>query len=184
MDIDIQEGELLIATVSLLDPNFQQTVILVCRHEEENGSYGLVLNRPLATPSTLVEEMPYVDGRLYHGGPVQPERLQVLHPFGEMADGALEVLPGLWLGGNFDKLQAAFRVGAFTSEQCRFFLGYAGWARGQLAKEFAANAWIRVQGSAQLVLGETAEHLYAHAVRACGHDRPLYSHFPEDPNLN
>ena len=39
-------GQLLIATPTLRDPNFQRTVVLVCDHSEE-AAMGLVLNRPL-----------------------------------------------------------------------------------------------------------------------------------------
>src|SRR4051794_21106623 len=39
-------GQLLIATSPLKDPNFHRTVVLIVR-DDENGTFGLVLNRPL-----------------------------------------------------------------------------------------------------------------------------------------
>jgi putative transcriptional regulator len=41
-------GKLLIASKTLMDPNFVQTVILIVQHDD-NGALGLVLNRPLRT---------------------------------------------------------------------------------------------------------------------------------------
>ena len=41
-------GRLLVAAPPLVDPNFDRTVILVLEHGDE-GSLGLVLNRPSAT---------------------------------------------------------------------------------------------------------------------------------------
>ena len=41
-----QNGSLLISEPFLGDPNFERTVILLCSHDEEEGSFGLVLNRP------------------------------------------------------------------------------------------------------------------------------------------
>ena len=38
-------GQLLIASATLLDPNFQRTVVLVAEHSDE-GAMGVVLNRP------------------------------------------------------------------------------------------------------------------------------------------
>ena len=45
-------GALLVAAPSLLDPNFQRTVVLVTEHTDE-GAMGLVLNRP--TETTVAE---------------------------------------------------------------------------------------------------------------------------------
>ena len=44
-------GQLLIAMPAMADPRFAQTVIYMCAHTP-GGAMGLVLNRPLARPST------------------------------------------------------------------------------------------------------------------------------------
>jgi len=43
-------GRLLVATPVLSDPNFRRTVVLVVEHEEEQGTLGVVLNRPTQVP--------------------------------------------------------------------------------------------------------------------------------------
>src|ERR1700735_4208025 len=43
-------GCLLVATPVLTDPNFRRTVILVVEHEAEEGTLGVVLNRPTDVP--------------------------------------------------------------------------------------------------------------------------------------
>ena len=48
-------GKLLLASPTLLDPNFVRTVVLIAEHTEE-GAMGLVLNRPAA--STIAEAVP------------------------------------------------------------------------------------------------------------------------------
>ena len=45
MEIPLGKGVFLIATPALRDPNFRQTVILLCEHGPE-GALGVVLNRP------------------------------------------------------------------------------------------------------------------------------------------
>jgi len=182
--VDFQAGDLLIATVSLVDPNFQQTVVLLCAHDDDEGSYGLVLNRPISAPAELQEDYPFVAGRLFHGGPVQQDAMQMLHSFGEELSGARQVLPDLWIGGSFEILQAGLKSGVLTAEECRFFLGYAGWGRGQLAREFGAEAWIKVSATRELILSEEAEQLWARAVRKRGIEEPMYTNFPDHPNLN
>src|SRR5207237_539955 len=39
-------GQLLVATPSMGDPRFAQTVILMARHDK-NGAFGIVINKPL-----------------------------------------------------------------------------------------------------------------------------------------
>ena len=41
----MKPGALLISQPFLGDPNFERTVVLLCRHEADEGSFGLVLNR-------------------------------------------------------------------------------------------------------------------------------------------
>ena len=71
----VAKGALLVASPSLNDPNFYQTVVLILEHGAE-GTVGLVLNR--ATNMLLSEVLPGVTSlkgtthRLFAGGPVQP----------------------------------------------------------------------------------------------------------------
>lgn len=182
--VDFQAGDILIATVSLVDPNFQHTVVLLCAHDDDEGSYGLVLNHRIKAPPELQEDYPFVAGRLFHGGPVQRDAMQVLHSFGEELTGARQVLPGVWIGGSFEILQAGLQSEVLKPEDCRFFLGYAGWGRGQLAREVASDAWIKVSATRELVMSGTAEQLWAKAVRQRGAEDPMYTNFPNHPDWN
>ncbi len=69
------KGVLLVASPSLLDPNFRQTVILICDHGSA-GTLGLVLNRPTnLLLSEALSDVPSLQGTahlLFAGGPVQP----------------------------------------------------------------------------------------------------------------
>ena len=49
-------GRLLVATPMLGDPNFRRTVVLVVEHEPEQGTLGVVLNRPTEVPVGQVLE--------------------------------------------------------------------------------------------------------------------------------
>ena len=55
MDTPLGKGIFLIATPALRDPNFRQTVILLCEHGPE-GALGIVLNRP--TEMNITEVLP------------------------------------------------------------------------------------------------------------------------------
>ena len=55
---DDLSGRLLVATPLLGDPNFRRTVVLVVEDEPEEGTLGVVLNRPTEVPvSEVVAEL-------------------------------------------------------------------------------------------------------------------------------
>src|ERR1700749_1396704 len=69
-------GCLLIATPVLADPNFRRTVILVVEHETEEGTLGVVLNRPTDVPVDRVldawSDLVTGPSVVFKGGPVAP----------------------------------------------------------------------------------------------------------------
>src|SRR5262245_45997893 len=102
---------LLLAMPQLDDPNFNRAVVLMIQHSDE-GSFGLVLNRPSETPVIDVTAPLGMrwrgdpEARIWSGGPVSPESGWLLHePALQLeADGTLEVRAGVWLSawpGNF-----------------------------------------------------------------------------------
>src|SRR4026208_1993445 len=67
---------LLLSMPQLVDPNFSRTVILLCKHDDE-GAFGLVMNRPLVTSGRVVVNLdpPVSTEReleVWIGGPVEP----------------------------------------------------------------------------------------------------------------
>jgi putative transcriptional regulator len=184
MHPNITRGDLLIASASLLDANFVRTVVLICDHSDADGTYGLVLNRPVPVPDEVKQSLPFELDCLYQGGPVRVEAMQVIHPYGELVPECLEVLPGVWLGGTFDVLCRGFREGTMEPRRCRFCLGYSGWGGGQLAQEFTQEAWLHTRGSPALVYETPADKVWARAVRQYGQSHPLFRFFPDDPTCN
>src|SRR5262245_52643058 len=74
-------GQLLVASPSIGDPRFYQTVIVLAWHDR-SGAMGIVVNRPLKerAVAALLEALgEKADGaagnvRLFAGGPVEPDR--------------------------------------------------------------------------------------------------------------
>ena len=77
-------GRLLVATPLLGDPNFRRTVVLVVEHEPDQGTLGVVLNRPTKVPVGQVLE-PWTElvsdpSVVFNGGPVaQNSALALAH---------------------------------------------------------------------------------------------------------
>ena len=132
--MDSLRGQLLIASASLVDPNFRRTVVLVAEHGDE-GAMGLVLNRP--SPTEVAEAVPALEvmvepgATLYLGGPVQPESVVVLGEFREPDEAAVVVTGRI----GFMPADSDPEDVAAATDRIRVYAGYAGWAAGQLEAE-------------------------------------------------
>jgi putative transcriptional regulator len=172
-------GRLLVAAQGLVDPNFARTVVLLLEHDDD-GAFGLVLNRPGALPLTEAlapwaaqAAQPPV---IFTGGPVQSDGVLALGRTREPADAAPH-LPGVEvvdLGG--DPALAAARYRGI-----RLFAGYAGWGGEQLEAEVAAGGWYLVDAHPTDVLTSDPDGLWRFVLARQG---GLFLTITEDPSLN
>src|SRR6476646_7122564 len=92
------QGQLLVSSPSLNDPNFRKTVVLVAHHDEE-GAMGLVLSRPsdvsAADAVPFLEDLPGADDPVFVGGPVQPDAFMVLAEFEDVDQAAAPIMNSL-----------------------------------------------------------------------------------------
>lgn len=139
----VEKGVFLVASPSLNDPNFRQTVVLVLEHGPE-GTLGVILNR--TTDVLLSEALPDVRAlkgtthRLFAGGPVQPNIMLLLSRLKEPQPNMRPVFDSVYVGGNPDVLERVLRQ-AGPAARFRAFAGYAGWAPGQLGFEMLQGSW-------------------------------------------
>jgi putative transcriptional regulator len=172
-------NQLLIAMPAMGDPNFAQTVALVCDHSPE-GALGLILNRPLPMrmsevfeqldielDETALRERPVLrGGAVLRGGPVQTDRGFVVHRAGGEWDFTLKVSDALHVTTSRDIL-AAMAKGQGPDEAI-IALGYAGWQGGQLEQEIRANAWLNAPVDLGLVFDVPFESRWQAAARLLG----------------
>ena len=166
-------NQFLIAMPGMDDPNFAQTVTLVCEHSER-GALGIIINRPLTMDLGEVFEQLGLDASQSHvsrqnvllGGPVQTDRGFVLHsPVGGF-ESTLPVSEKLHLTTSRDILDAL--ASGQGPERAIVALGYAGWEAGQLEDEMARNAWLTVQVDENLLFDVPAEDRWQAAGRLLG----------------
>lgn len=140
-------NQLLIAMPYMGDPNFSQTVVLVCDHNA-GSALGLILNKPLPMQmgeifeqlEIKLDKRPLKERQVLRGGPMQTDRGFVVHrAFGEW-DCTLKVSETLHVTTSLDILAAMAR-GQGPAEAV-IALGYAGWDGGQLEQEIRANVWL------------------------------------------
>lgn len=183
--LEPKAGALLIAPPMMLDPNFHRTVVLLCEHGPE-GSFGLILNRPLDV--TLSEVVHGVESAsetyLSLGGPVQPETLHFLHTHGPLVANTVPVLDGIYWGGDFDALKLLIETGQTSASDLRFFVGYAGWSPGQLDEEIEDGGWIVAVGYQDAIFPTDASLLWRAVLRRMGGEFAILANFPDDPRTN
>lgn len=168
----LKSGCILLARDELKDPNFDKTVILLCVYGEE-GSYGVVINRQSHMPlSEIFDGFGGIDQsrKVYIGGPVRQDELQIIQITDNPADNALEIAPHVHLGGQWDDLQ---RILDTDEADSYLFLGYSGWAPGQLEYEVIVGAWEVYNVDLVRFLQEPEEHWRDSADRMAEHLRRL-----------
>jgi putative transcriptional regulator len=151
----LDNGAVLLARDVLQDPNFIATVVLICIYTRDGGAYGLVLNRPAHMPlSEIFDGFGALDGprEVCIGGPVQQDELQVLRITDEPQPESFQVGRRVYLGG---KWQSIDQMLEFDRSSTRLFLGYSGWAAGQLEGEIAAGAWEVYRVDLEKLLGNS-----------------------------
>jgi putative transcriptional regulator len=166
---------LLLSMPQLVDPNFNRTVVLLCKHGEE-GAFGLVVNRPLLTTGRVVVnlEPPAVTEReleIWVGGPVEPQRSWVLVGRDPREDEELQgmrIADGLYLSTSPDLLRRLLEPD--PPARTRLVAGYSGWGAGQLEAELHASAWLLSDVDADLIFCTPPERMWETAIRRLGAD--------------
>jgi putative transcriptional regulator len=176
----IAKGKLLIAEPFMIDPNFKRSAILLCEHDGE-GTLGYILNKKLhSRVDELVDDFPEFASQVYFGGPVQTDTLHFIHRAGELLEGSSPIMPGLWLGGDFEQLKFLINTQVIQPNDIRFFLGYAGWTGGQLAEEMDYGSWITADMDINYLFKISADTLWRVAMMHKGNAFAVMSQLPEE----
>ena len=145
-------GRLLIAKPQV-SGFFAETVIVLVDHGE-HGSLGLIVNRPLEqSVAALLPELEAAHGHdepAFLGGPVAQGQLLLLVRAAVAPPGSAPVLDQVHVSGSRDTLSALLAKPPAGGE-LRAYVGYAGWAPGQLAGEIARGDWLVAPGDAASV---------------------------------
>jgi putative transcriptional regulator len=175
-------GQLLLASPTLQDPNFQRTVVLVGVHSEE-GAMGVVLNRPSET--TVNDAVPQLEGAVdeepvYVGGPVQPGSIILLAEFLDPAPIGLLVVGRI----GFPAPETDIEQLTDATERRRVFAGYAGWSEGQLEAELDQGDWIVHPALPEDVFTDVPTELWSTVLTRMGGAYALIARMPRDPSVN
>jgi putative transcriptional regulator len=167
--------QFLIAMPAMGDPNFNETVTYVCKHNAA-GALGIVINRPtemslgevFAQLSLEVLDKKQAERPVLSGGPVARDRGFVLHQSPNGYDSTLDT------GGEVKVTVSPDILGALARgegpDPVLVALGYASWGPGQLEAEFAANAWLTAPADHSILFETPFEQRWVAAVGLLGVD--------------
>lgn len=179
-------GSLLISAPFLMDHHFSRSVVLMIEHNDE-GSMGIVLNKNFNYLMTLNEVVPDLSSLppipIYNGGPVSRNTLFYLHTFADLKD-ALPLGRGLYVNGDFEQMKKYLLNGGTTQGVIRFFMGYAGWQKGQLKQEIEANTWMVSNDSHVDLLHMYLRDLWQETLCEMGGKYAVWSRYPKYPIMN
>jgi putative transcriptional regulator len=139
---DLKAGLIIKSTDALIDSIFEDTTILIVKHDTE-GTTGFVTNKPLhKSLHELIEfnhSKPYP---LMDGGPVDNDYLFVLHKRPDLITEGEKMQSGFYLGGNMKDVVEAINNNGIHEQEIQLFIGYCGWDEGELAAEIEEGSWV------------------------------------------
>jgi len=179
-----ERGHVLLSEPFLNDPYFRRTVIFLCEHNKE-GAFGFVLNNYIDVElDQIMENMPRHQGKISIGGPVRNSNLYYIHTLGKEIEDSLEIIPGVFMGGDFEALRKMLEAGEIKKNQVRFFVGYSGWSAEQLEEEIKTNSWFITSIEKDLVMNTEVSDLWKVIMKGLGKKGEMLANMPEDPSLN
>jgi len=169
------QDHFLIAMPAMADPNFNETVTYICKHDAD-GAFGIVINRPgdlslgemLGQLAIGLEDRSVASVPVMHGGPVEPERGFVLHRSSRTFEATLDAGAEIKLTSSPDILAAIGRGQSLGPVLVA--LGYAGWGRGQLEAELGSNTWLTVPANPAIIFDTPCEQRWTAALGLPGVD--------------
>jgi putative transcriptional regulator len=165
------EGQFLVASRKMADPNFSRCVIYMVAHTEE-GAMGLVVNRDLGAISLrdLFGDLGLPNAgkkvELHFGGPVENHRGFVLHSADYAGASTQLFRNGIALSMGLDIVKAVAE--GKGPKRAKFLSGYTGWGAGQLEAEMSRGDWLVAPVDPELMFSPEPGTVWEKALQRAG----------------
>ena len=175
-------GYLLAAHPSLQDPNFIKSIILMATYDEEEGSVGVIINRPLnetlGSKASHFAHTPLAGVPLFIGGPVGVDQI-ILTAWQWIApSNVFKFHFGITEAQACDLLETDPHV------HLRGFVGHSGWTTDQLTEEIEQHTWLVTPVDSQIIKHSVRPNIWLDLIASIRPELMLLAAAPEDPSLN
>ena len=167
------KNHFLIATEKMTDNRFSKTVIVMLE-SDENGAWGLTINKRLGTmPIALLidpslntseerEELFKLNVPIFWGGPVDSKEIFVLHSNEYKSESTIKY-QNISISQDYEiLLDIAKNKGPKKS---LVILGYSGWGKGQLEGEMERDHWILSDINLDITFDEESKKKWDKAIK-------------------
>lgn len=163
---DLGAGKLLVSSRDLSDPSFAESVVLLIQ-DDNQGAVGLMINRRTKAPISRIGQdlnaAKHGSDPIYIGGPVQMSVVLGLLRSDKKPDEAASVLSDVYLISGKAPLEKTLAASAGPADM-RLYLGYCGWAAGQLQNEVRLGGWWIFDGNAALVFDADPDSVWSRLI--------------------
>jgi len=183
-NIPPEKGKVLISEPFNDDMYFRKSVIFLTECSPQ-GALGFTLNKIIDIGfNELVNGLINFDTSISLGGPVDNDRLFYIHSLNEkFLPHSVKIIDNIYWGGDFRVLRKIINDGLILPSQIRFFLGYAGWTKGQLDEELKKNFWL-VSSIKNTEIFDFKGDLWKKKVSELDEKYQIWNNFPDSPILN
>ena len=137
----LKQGSLLESTSLLDSTDFEKATIYISEYNA-GGATGFIINQLFPHRLNELEEFSHARPlRLYKGGPVETEKIFMLHRQPQLVTGGNFITPNLFAGGDLHAAVEAINNGRIPESDIKLFVGYCGWDAGQLEAEIGDGSF-------------------------------------------
>lgn len=177
------KGKILISTPDISGDVFSRSVILIIDHNE-NGAFGLILNKKNNMMSTTVRHMLNMEVDVYEGGPVENDKIFFILKGNPVTDNFLQINAEFYLTEDIEKIVAALLDRRLQTDDMKVFSGYSGWAAQQLEAEISRKSWTVVDVYNLDYTLPNDHNLWKNIMQNLGGEFLLWANAPNDVSLN
>jgi len=183
--LDPKQGDILLSEPTMGDFYFGRSVVLLVDHSEVEGSFGIIMNKPLYVRlKEIADVFEDFDAPVYLGGPVAENQIFFMHTLGDLIPEACQIMDGLYWGGDTETLNTLIATGIANKDNLRFFLGYSGWESGQLVNELVRNSWLIGKANSHQLFNTPTDQMWKTFVNRMGREYEMWTRFPKNPEDN
>ena len=177
MLLENYKGRLLIAQPRNKGNIFEEGVVLMINHSQR-GSWGLMINRTIKDNDCSLadilehvgmENVNYINAPLYVGGPVDRQRVCIVHSADWSSPNTVEITPSISVTTDISILAALCDTNG--PEKYRVMCGVSAWAPGQLEGEMRGqepwtreHQWLTLPATSEIVFDSEPESQWVHCL--------------------